>query len=230
MSEYQCGEDRFLSDVEGHQLTVIRDDGVNRHIRLSRPSSSGYRFDLVTWAGILVITGDCGTWVFSRVEDMFGFFRMDRSDFNFNRKGGLSINPGYWSEKLLAVDKSGRRGGDAEEFSEELFRKEIKEWFDGHEFDSQEQADDCWSDIESEVLAPAEGGDESQAMHAAYIFSHESGFNFADFYEVNCRVYTWHFIWCLYAIVWGIRAYDVHHSAKALTDSVMAVIGAEVAA
>lgn len=226
MSEYQCSEAQFLSDISTHQMTVIRDDGINRHVRFSRPGTGCYRFDLVTWPGILVITGDCGTYVFSRITDMFDFFRVKPNDWNYNREGGLSINPGYWSEKLLACDSSGRRGGSATEFSAELFRKTVMEWFEEHDFDNEEAKADCLSEIEDDVLSAAEDGDESHAMRAAMDFSHESGFEFIDFFEVNCQIYTWHFIWCLYAIAWGIKTYDAH----SMTTSVLSAIGHEVAA
>lgn len=226
MSEYQCSEAQFLADIPKHQMTAIRDDGVNRHIRFGPPGTGCCRFDLVTWPGILVITGDCGTYVFSRITDMFDFFRVKPNDWNYNREGGLSINPGYWSEKLLACDSSGRRGGSATEFSAELFRKRVIEWVDEYEFDNEEAKADCLSEVESEVIAQAEDGDESHAMHAAMSFRHESGFEFTDFYEVNCQIYTWHFIWCLYAITWGIKTYD----AKSMTTSLLSAIGHEVAA
>ncbi len=42
-------EEGFLKDVSCHQMTVLRDEGVFRHVRFSRPDSSSYRFDLITW-------------------------------------------------------------------------------------------------------------------------------------------------------------------------------------
>lgn len=35
-----CTEQSFLKDVANHQMTVIRDDGVNRHTRFKRPDKS----------------------------------------------------------------------------------------------------------------------------------------------------------------------------------------------
>ena len=75
MKDYACTEARFLGDVDWHVMTVLRDDGVHRHIRLKRPDSGSYWFDLITWPGTLCIDGDCGTYVFRRLEDMFQFFR-----------------------------------------------------------------------------------------------------------------------------------------------------------
>jgi hypothetical protein len=30
-----------------------------------------------------------------------------------------------------------------------------------------------------------------------------------DLWEYDFKSYTFHYIWCLYAIVWGIRTYDL---------------------
>lgn len=219
---YECTEERFLHDVRDHQVTIIRDDGVHRHIRLKRPSTICYYFDLITWPGHLCITGDCGTYVFQRLEDMFEFFRMDRKP----REGALAINPMYWGEKLQAI----ARNGGYEEHSEAKFRSVIKEYFDSHFAD--EAADDkltledpecdpdetkraaerttkrteLWEEIENSVLCYAD--DQYRGPSAAYDFEHE-GFSFQDFFEYRLTDYTFHFIWNLYAIVWGISKYDL---------------------
>ena len=44
-------EERFLNDVSEHQITVIRDQDTDRHIRFRRPGTSCYGFDLITWPG-----------------------------------------------------------------------------------------------------------------------------------------------------------------------------------
>ena len=40
-------EDRFLNDIRDHSLTVIKDDGVHRHLRFRRPASNTYWFDII---------------------------------------------------------------------------------------------------------------------------------------------------------------------------------------
>lgn len=104
MSHYEkiCSIERFSKDTATHEMTVLRDDGVYRHLRFKGPGSSAYCFDLVTWTGHLAITGDMGANMFCRLDDMFEFFRTDRLH------GGHTINPGYWSEKLQCA---GERDG-----------------------------------------------------------------------------------------------------------------------
>lgn len=120
-----CTQDRFERDVAAHQMTVLHEEGVYRHIRFGRPDSSSMHFDLITYPGYLVYSGDMGCYVFSRLRDMFEFFRTDRLDTKDPSK--LHINRGYWSEKLEAVDGNRRQAG-ATEFSPEKFRQVIKEY------------------------------------------------------------------------------------------------------
>jgi hypothetical protein len=114
--------ERFAGDTAGHQMIVKHDDGLYRHLRfmhhhlcndaVMRPGPSHYWFDLVTWPGTLTINGDCGTFVFSRVTDMFEFFRSK-----------YGINPQYWAEKLQAPDPRG-----AKKYSEDVFRQHVVEY------------------------------------------------------------------------------------------------------
>lgn len=117
MSDETAG--RFAKDAEHHQMTVLHDDGLYRHLRFVRTApnaktgnverSSSYWFELVTWPGRLTVTGDCGTYTFARLDDMFEFFRGDR------------INPGYWAEKVQGETQ-------LKKYSEDLFRQRVTEY------------------------------------------------------------------------------------------------------
>lgn len=191
----ECSKERFLRDVQGHKLEVKKDDGLYRNIVLKIPESSEYWFRIVTWPGSLCITGDMGTYVYERIQDMFKFFR--RED--------LSINNHYWHEKMVAVD----RHSGALEFSREGFRKRVKDHYEQHvgwKGISGEVAAELWSKIEDEVISAADEGE-----HEAYdaIWSFDDDTIFQDFFDGGgTERYTYRFIWCLYAIVWGIQQYD----------------------
>lgn len=106
--------DRFRQDTANHELKILHDDGLHRHLLLRNPRSSEYWFEIVTWPGSLTIRGDVGDgYTFSRERDMFPFFR--------NEYGG--INPHYWAEKL----GGGRRS--VKEYSENLLRQRVVEQF-----------------------------------------------------------------------------------------------------
>ena len=47
---------------------------------------------------------------------------------------------------------------------------------------------------------------EIKSLNQRY-FEHE-GFQFHDSWEWDNTSYTFRFLWCLYAITWGIRQYD----------------------
>jgi hypothetical protein len=51
MTNWKCTEDKFLVDVKAHQMTILRDDGVYRHLRFAKPRTNNQRFDLVTTEG-----------------------------------------------------------------------------------------------------------------------------------------------------------------------------------
>ena len=58
--------------------------------------------------------------------------------------------------------------------------------------------------LEDEVFGEE---DESTARRALADFSH-GNFTFSDSWEIKAQPYTYHFLWCLHAIVWGIQQYD----------------------
>lgn len=220
MKPYACSETRFLQDAANHVMTVMRDDGVNRHVRFRRPDSSAYWFDLITWPGTLCIDGDMGTYVFRRLHDMFEFFRTDQEHYNrTGRANQLAINPEYWDEKLQAPSPR-----DAMEHSVDSFRQHVKEAFDfwvkcsqpedeySTEAERNKFNDDkaaLWSALNDEVLSVADDGD-VRSYDAAREFRCEEApdFNMHDCWEWNCREFKFHFIWCCYAIAWGIKNYD----------------------
>lgn len=208
-----CSREQFLKDVAGHQMEVLRDDGMYRHLKFRRPDQGAYWFQLTTWPGFLVITGDMGDFVFTRVNDMFTFFRPDDWE---KAKSELYINPGYWGEKCVA---RGRDGLD--KFDPATFKARIADWCADDDDLTKEQ----WEQIVGEVIRCADDG-HVQAVQAALDFQmevepdrgpgHRAKYRqyFQDFWEVDCTEWQYHYLWCLYAIVWGIQQYDTTMAAK----------------
>jgi hypothetical protein len=186
-------QQRFLRDVAQHRIAVIRDDGIYRHLQFSRPGTYCMGFDIVTWPGYLCYCGDMGEFLFTRLPDMFEFFRTALRD-----DGDLHINPSYWGEKCVAADKhDGLRT-----YSAELFREAI-----ATRLDEMDADDELRQAVEDEVLPAAHDG-ETVAHIAARDFTHDGEFVFPDFWEANLTDYTYRFIWCCFALAWGIRQYD----------------------
>jgi hypothetical protein len=205
-----CTVEQFLQNVRQHTMTVLREDGVYRHIRFQQPGTSCYHFDLITWPGHLCYTGDMGTYVFQRLTDMFAFFRTDQEA--AQRRGkSLGINLSYWSEKLVAVDGN-RRHGSAKAYSHDRFQQIVKEqlvtWWRDYGLDRHERRA-LREAIEGVVLSADEN--DVRAFDAANDFSCTIGthtFAFHDFWDHDLTDYTHSFIWCCYALAWGIAQYD----------------------
>ena len=196
---------QFERQVANHQLTIIRDEGTYRHLSFKGPDTTNQYFDIVTWPGTLCYNGDMGTYVFSRLTDMFEFFRGGHDKYQ--------ISYGYWAEKLQAIDKP----TGVSEFSPRLFKENIKDRFDSWA-ESLRDGDDngeserlianVWQQVEDEVLYYADDN-EYAAQQAAYDFSHSAHTSlFQDFYEYDCTEYTYPFLWCCWALRWGIALYD----------------------
>lgn len=205
-------QESFLKDVAKHELTIVRDNGVHRHVRMKKPQSGDMYFDIVTYPHFLVYSGDMGCFVFSRIDDMFQFFRS-----GLREEGKLLINEGYWAEKLEATDRAdGHKRYSADKFREYV-RGKIKE-FDEALLDGEEKADEDEVEEHSEAraiftnrleeLVLSYADDEYPARVALTDFEWNGRRPFQDSWEVSFDEYTFRFVWCLYAIVWTIREYD----------------------
>jgi hypothetical protein len=188
--DYKCTPKQFLGTVKNHKIEIIRNDGLYRHIRMSKEDRSfDAQYDVITWPGHLCITGDYGSYLFARIDDMFKFFRNDSG----------TINPFYWSEKVLSQSIFGH---GVEEFSVDKFRQHVIEdaMIDVEDEDEKKAIMD-----EIQELLDCEG--EWECIHAMNDF-HSKMVEFTDFWEHDCEEYTFHYIWCLYAVVFAIRKYD----------------------
>jgi hypothetical protein len=228
MKTNQCTEDQFLQDAGGHVMTVIRDDGIHRHLRFCKapPGGSEYWFDLITYPGELVITGDMGTYVFRRLTDMFEFFRTDR-EYNKSRGQRLGINLGYWAQKLEAMPRDGVKEFDEDRFNS-VIRERLVNWMrDKRDRTTKEERRDLWDAVHDEVLGLSDDNNGSRKTLAAYDFVHtvrdglRDGlrFGFSDLWESNFERYTFHFVWVCYAIAWGIKTYDESKATAAVAES-----------
>jgi hypothetical protein len=219
VSVRQPTEETFLKDVKNHKMTVLMDNGVYRHLRFSS-GSFNQQFDIVTYPWHLVYSGDMGCYVFSRLEDMFEFFRTGRHD------NSLGINCSYWGEKLQAVSRDGYTSSHRE-YSENLLKEQVedivKAWvkeYDGpkREADLEEMAEAkaafekaLREAVEEEIYYYIEGESEETGHRTLrdFCFEYEGEkYEFSDTWEWNCQDYTYQFVWCCYALAWSIKQYD----------------------
>lgn len=197
MSAKLCGftKEQFLADVKDHVMEIIRDDGLCRHIRFKRPGSYCMHFDLVTWRGHLCYTGDMGTYVFSRLDDMFEFFR----------GGERNIDYSYWAQKVLAQDKSdGIESWDENTFVEQVTQRVNDDVEAG--YIEPDDAGALLAALKDEVFYAA-GDGQHFANAALYQFEHK-GWRFEFDGWSPGTVWAHRFLWCCCAISWGITKYD----------------------
>lgn len=186
--------ERFARETAEHKMTVLHDDGLYRHVAFrhtGRNYSGYYWFDLITVPGTLVFRGDGESFVFSRSEDMFEFFRGSA------HAGGPNL--GYWAEKVTSDRDS------LKTFSHELFVQTMRE----HYIELIRERD-VPPGTSKAFLEHAEGYDWTYEVNARQMLDHfvHKGFRFHDTWEWDFRDYDWWFAWACHAIVWGICQYD----------------------
>lgn len=194
---------RFAREAADHEMTVLHDDGLYRHLRFKAPQTSMYWFDLITVPGSLIFRGDGESFVFARVQDMFEFFR------------GQRINPVYWSEKLTSNRDVAKR------YDPDLFRAYVTETFvERARFEGVPAG--TGAALRREVLEYADY--EHEARDALQAFDYR-GFRFWDVWDVSFHDYDWWFLWSLHAIVWGIAQYDAHRAGEPMPRAAIEQLG-----
>ena len=191
--------DHYVKDVRHHEIAILRDDGVYRHVRFGKPGTNNMRIEVITWPGHLCYAGDMGTYVFTRLEDMFEFFRRSQG----YPVGAIDFR--YWAEKVDAQDCV----NPVTEFSHELFREHVMNYInDGVEYETgwtPEKVNALKDVVESDVFGWLDDGE-----HASFCrlrdFEYE-GFEFTDI-EFNAHKMCFHFEWACYAIQQVIDEYD----------------------
>lgn len=203
----ECTEDLFLEQVKSHEMEILLDNcqiKPYRHVRFSRPNNSTCMFELITFPMHLVYSGDMGTFVFSRINDMFDFFPIDNNDFNNDGTNHISINPSYWSEKLQAADI---RTGGYMEFSAFKFHKFIMDWYAEIDIEDNSIKELLLSELEGSVLEYSEEYDLVRAARD-FIFKYDDEeLTLESVFENEPKTYTYHYLWACYAIQWGIAKY-----------------------
>jgi len=212
MTRTATPKEMFDRETSEHEMEILHDDGVYRHLKFAKPGTNIWRFDLVTWPGHLAVSGDLSSYTFNRLYDMFEFFGGDRE-----------INPHYWAEKVVA----GRER--TMEYSPELAQRHVIERFWEDRLQRDEPNGPLWRAIREEVIEYLE--DENEARRAINDFTyripepsrekgvdfrperirkyrdHRVDYQFTDAWEWALRDYDGQFILICHAIAWGIQQY-----------------------
>jgi hypothetical protein len=199
MSDYPEIAARF----SGHQMTVLHEDGLYRHLRFEGTADSAfgrYPFELITWPYNLVVKAG---WTFhfdiDATPDMLDLFRRTAL------KG--QINPGYWQEKVRA----GR--DEIEGFDPNLFEQQVKRYV-VHSIREGEAPRGIGAEVTREIFEMGDIFDESSARAALADFRYK-GWDFGDLPEWDFSDFTPGFLHCCHAIRHGIDLWDASRKAVA---------------
>jgi len=224
MADQSAIRARVKADLARHKMTIIHEKGVHRTLRFARPGSSSLHFFIATWPGHLAISGDVEDYIFSRLPDMFDFFRGHPS---------RDIDYRYWAEKCVAAPS--RSPGGCMSFDEELWDEAIRSEMSAHlsRFD--------WHDKRQIVFEAKHGwkqilettpNDAREAVELAMSWecpvSGETPFG--EFWEHRLESPSHWFRWTCHAIRWAIRRYDQYHARTTQGDHDERVLGRKVAA
>ncbi|MGW0881377.1 hypothetical protein [Streptomyces sp. NPDC002671] len=129
----------FLRETAEHQLVVPHDDGLYRHLRIQKPGTRMWSWDITTWPGHLATSGDIADgYMFTRELDMIDFLSIARRRRDYYSDGAPSIDVRYWAQKLC-----GGRSHEVKKYDADVFLQLVREHL-----------------AENEEL-----GDEAQAFH-----------------------------------------------------------------
>lgn len=230
-SEQHQAADLFARDVVRHQMRVLLDQGIHRHLQF-RSSHSAFDswFDLITYPGGLTVTGCRQSWTFRREYDMFGFFRA----------GGYRANPQYHAEKLQTPY------GAAKEYSKEAVFAYLADTLDQWQDDDPdrlmeylEQLREFAADmrrrqagaiggarsvyskprrpkrpltartLRAQIRQADEDGDlEHEQGARGLLYELEEQKVVSDTWEWDLHDYHFDFLWSLHAVCWGVKQYD----------------------
>ncbi|MGI8306969.1 hypothetical protein [Saccharopolyspora hattusasensis] len=108
----------FQKNTEDHQLVVLQDAGIYRHLRIQAPGTRMWSWDVSTWPGHLATSG----FIFSHIEDMLDFFTAPTSSQAYYTDGAPCIDMHYWAEKLVGTDNHQR----VRVYSHRVFLQNVK--------------------------------------------------------------------------------------------------------
>lgn len=201
MTEYSAAAKRFARETGNHEMTVLHEDGLYRHLVFADPTGGFYRFDLITWPHNVFVRGDGFSFGFSTYPtvDTFDMFRGSSHD------GG--INPGYWQEKVTA--------GKVKDWSEEKFRT----WLVDEAAAAESRYPGAVEAVGAQILHSDEHNTEYRgtAEYAVASFDHgDFRLRLPDPWEESFEDYSWEFLFACHAVVWGIAQYDAARKPQAV--------------
>ncbi|MCX5103448.1 hypothetical protein [Streptomyces sp. NBC_00439] len=113
----------FLHETAEHELVMLHDDGLYRHLRIQKPGIHAWSWALTTWPGHLATSGDVADgYMFARLMDMLDFFDITKRDHDYYSDGAPYIDFRYWAEKIC-----GGRAHEMRKYDSDIFLQHVED-------------------------------------------------------------------------------------------------------
>lgn len=209
--------EEFQRHTQHHQLKINLNEGLYRDITFHKIDGSEYHFNITTRPGYLIFTGDMGSFTFKRSNDMVEFFLSDKPEVDY-------INPEYWAEKVTASPNCGTHE-HSKELAKSFLAQELSEYIEelrendrDYEGDTRNYSNEY--NVSPENLKKIEQANEWINNTLTYDHKHQffeklynmnpsetGGFIISDPFDCNFNEPTYSYLWCCYAIKWGLSQY-----------------------
>ena len=170
------------SSFREHQLELTRDDGLFRSWRCGKPGCCNYAFKVVTFPGTLLVTGDLGTLVVQRTDDMIDWAR------------SAIRSLGYFAEKVIPEITT--REFSPEVTIESLQRLE-EDWYNG------EMPEDMDEEV-TLLIVDLKNGEIGQDE----VLRRLDDAGVSDAWELSMTCYKSRFLWQVEALKWFYSQLD----------------------
>lgn len=195
----------FDAATAAHTMTVLHDDGPYRHLRFSAPAIRSWSWDIVTWPGALVISGDIGDgWQFTGAPDMFDFFQPFA--------GRHRINPVFCVEWTPA-----RLRRAATVFSPRRLERAVRAELAGRGLTEEQQFDALGAMDAAGVFGIDDRGAALKALEGPWPAG-AAVVDLSDVSELDIDEWNPQFLLALFAIEFGVERYRDHEASIADAD------------
>lgn len=196
--------DSFLNDVKDHKMTLCSYDPQSkvRHLRFQKHGTIIQSFQITSLPSRLIISGDMGDYIFARSDDdMFYWVGRDVNE----------INPNYMSAKVVSIDRRCGLSVFDHNVLKQVVYESVEERMEDQPINDRDKA--FIYDKVNRMLSRCET--EEQAYHELREFLLKVEDKYLDYLIIKFdEAWEWdftrlsdNFLWCCYALAWGIDQY-----------------------
>ncbi len=200
-----CTQEIFLRDVRSSYADIVHWNGLHRHVAFRNNIYPNKRFDMITWPGHLCLDNLSETFVFSSQLDMLEYFRAtpQRREYAAARGESLWAAPEVWMSRMVGTSMSGHAV-----FSQAKFVQNTRDFIRIRSHLNEVTRTALLQRLEREVFT-REFETEAGALRSVIECGKTLGVDLEDIhFVVDCAEVSYSYLWCCYAIAWGIERID----------------------